>query len=86
MHLKSQTARSLTNPNHHLYINAGIWFIHYTVLPSNKQNSGRKRYSLKTKDLEAARRLRDIILLKNKIVLPIHLNLKQHDYSPTVSV
>ena len=46
------------NPNHHLWNNNGTWYIHYTVYPT-PVTAERVRRSLKTKDLEIARRKRD---------------------------
>jgi len=49
------------NPNHHLWDNHGTWFLHYTVHPTPFTKE-RIRCSLRTKDLETARRQRDHIL------------------------
>jgi len=46
------------NPNHHLWNNHGIWFVHYTVYPDS-HTAERKRHSLKTRCLQEARRRRD---------------------------
>ena len=46
------------NLNHHLWNNNGTWWIHYTVYPS-AVTAERKRYSLKTKDVNTARLRRD---------------------------
>ena len=49
------------NLNHHLWNNNGTWFLHYT-----RHEPGfikvRCRQSLRTKSLDAARQLRDLIL------------------------
>lgn len=49
------------NPNHHLWNNHGTWFIHYVVHPTPITKE-RVRRSLRTNDLDHARRLRDQIL------------------------
>lgn len=49
------------NPNHHLWNNNGVWFMHYTVFPT-PLTKDRVRRSLGTRNLEEARRLRDSIL------------------------
>jgi hypothetical protein len=46
------------NPNHHLWNNHGTWFLHYTVHPTPFTKE-RIRRSLGTRDLQAARDLRD---------------------------
>jgi len=48
------------NENHHLWNNNGTWYIAYTIHPT-PATAKRIRRSLKTKDLEEARRLRDEI-------------------------
>lgn len=55
------TRRTNTNPNHHLWNNNGTWWIRFT-LQSTEGKSKRPAYSLKTADLETARRKRDRIL------------------------
>lgn len=55
------TRRTDANPNHHLWKNNGTWWIRFT-LRSTEGESIRHAYSLKTPDLEAARRKRDRIL------------------------
>ena len=55
------TRRTDTNPNHHLWNNHGTWWIRFT-LRSSEGKSIRPAYSLKTPDLNAARRKRDRIL------------------------
>lgn len=55
------TRRTDTNPNHHLMNNHGTWWIRFT-LRSTAGESIRPAYSLKTPDLETARRKRDGIL------------------------
>jgi len=55
------TRRSKNNPNHHLWNNNGTWWCHFT-LHSTTGTKKRHRISLKTHDLEAARRRRDGIL------------------------
>ena len=49
------------NPNHHLWNNNGVWFMHYTVFPT-PLTKDRVRRSLGTRNVEEARRLRDVIL------------------------
>jgi hypothetical protein len=46
------------NPNHHLWNNHGIWFLHYTCYPTPVTKE-RVRRSLRTRCLEEARRRRD---------------------------
>jgi hypothetical protein len=55
------TRRTVNNPNHHLWNNNGTWWIRFT-LRSTAGESIRPAYSLKTADLDAARRKRDRIL------------------------
>ena len=49
---------SADNPNHHLWINHGTWFIHYTVHPTAFTKE-RVRRSLDTPLLTVARDRRD---------------------------
>jgi hypothetical protein len=49
------------NPNHHLWNNHGVWWTHFTVHRSDYTKK-RIRLSLGTRDLEQARRLRDLFL------------------------
>ncbi len=49
------------NPNHHLWNNNGVWFVHYTVHP-DALTKQRIRRSLQTKSLHVARRKRNQIL------------------------
>jgi hypothetical protein len=60
-HLHLATRRTDHNPNHHLMNNNGTWWIRFT-LRSTAGESIRPAYSLKTPDLESARRKRDRIL------------------------
>jgi hypothetical protein len=55
------TRRTGKNPNHHLWNNNGTWWLFFTL---HSVSGGSKRYrrSLKTRDLETARRRRDGIL------------------------
>lgn len=46
------------NPNHHLWNNNGVWFVHYTIHP-DALTKQRIRCSLQTKLLRVARRKRD---------------------------
>ena len=50
------------NPNHHLWNNNGTWFIHYVIHPTPFTKE-RVRRSLRTKNLEEARALRDELLV-----------------------
>jgi len=49
------------HPNHHIWNNNGTWFIHYVIHPTPLTKK-RVRVSLGTKDVDEARRLRDIYL------------------------
>ena len=49
------------NPDHHLYNNNGVWWLHYTSYPG-PATSKRIRRSLKTRDVTLARHQRDTIL------------------------
>ena len=49
------------NPGHHLWLNNGTWFIHYTVHRAD-YTKVRIRTSLGTKSIDLARRLRDRVL------------------------
>ena len=49
------------NPDHHLYNNNGVWWLHYTSYPT-KATSKRIRRSLGTRDVSLARQCRDAIL------------------------
>jgi len=47
-----------TNPDHHIWLNNGTWWCHFTVhLPGHR--SQRLRRSLRTRDHALARRRRD---------------------------
>lgn len=59
--LRLATRRTKSNPNHHLWNNNGTWWLHFTI-HSNTGTRKRHRISLKTPDLDAARRKRDRIL------------------------
>ncbi len=50
------------NPNHHLWNNRGVWWCHVTVHRSDA-TAERLRFSLKTRDIEKARTLRDRIFM-----------------------
>jgi hypothetical protein len=50
-----------SNPNHHLYLNNGTWWIHYTVHLAD-YTAKRIRESLGTRDLLEARLRRDLLL------------------------
>lgn len=49
------------NPNHHLWLNNGVWWCHITIRPAGCRTT-RKRFSLKTNDIERARTRRDRII------------------------
>lgn len=49
------------NPNHHLWNNHGVWWTHFTVHRPDYTKK-RIRLSLGTRDLEQARRIRDLFL------------------------
>ena len=51
------------NPNHHLWWNNGTWWLHATVHRPDYTKQ-RLRLPLRTKDVGAARRLRDSLLAK----------------------
>jgi hypothetical protein len=53
--------RSPNNPNHHLWWNNGTWWCHITLRPAGGSTI-RKRFSLKTNDIEVARTRRDRII------------------------
>ncbi len=55
------TSRTDTNPDHHLWNNNGTWWCYFT-LRSATGGSKRHRISLKTRDIESARRKRDRFL------------------------
>lgn len=55
------TRRAKENPNHHLWNNNGTWWA-WASLRTSEGRKFRHRFSLKTSDLEAARRKRDRIL------------------------
>ena len=57
------------NPNHHLYSNNGIWWIHYTLHLPN-YTSKRVRHSLRTRHLPPARHRRDQELAKYEEACP----------------
>jgi hypothetical protein len=59
--VKGSLRINAANPNHHLWNNNGIWYVHYTVHPTPYTKS-RVRESLKTKDVDEARQRRDDIL------------------------
>jgi hypothetical protein len=49
------------NPNHHLFDNNGVWFVHYTVYPTPITKE-RVRRSLRTRCVVEARARRDVLL------------------------
>lgn len=49
-----------SNPNHHLWNNQGVWWCHLTVHKADA-TSERLRFSLKTRDVELAKKRRDRI-------------------------
>ena len=56
----SQPLRSgeTSNPNHHIWCNNGTYFVHLTVVWKERKKV-RLRKSLRTKDMDEARRRRD---------------------------
>ena len=54
--------RTASNPNHHLWNNNGVWWLHFTLRSITGESKKRHRTSLKTRDLEKARAKRDRIL------------------------
>jgi len=52
-----------SNPDHHLWLNNGTWYVHYTIHPDD-YTKHRIRGSLGTHDLKEARKRRDQILKK----------------------
>ena len=50
-----------SNPDHHLYLNNGTWWIHYTVHMAD-YTARRVRESLQTRDVVKARLRRDLCL------------------------
>lgn len=55
------TRASTENPDHHLWNNRGTWWCHFT-LHRDDYTAERVRASLKTRDVEEARRRRDQLL------------------------
>lgn len=55
-----------SNPNHHLWWNRGTWWLHATVHLHDNTKS-RTRLGLKTKDIELARKKRDLFLKSKKL-------------------
>ncbi len=49
-----------SNPDHHLYNNNGVWWVHYTRYPTT-HTARRERRSLETSDLLRARKRRDLL-------------------------
>ncbi len=54
------------NPNHHLWLNNGTWFIHYVVHPTPITKE-RVRRSLRTKSLAEARARRDALFARRAV-------------------
>jgi hypothetical protein len=50
------------NPDHHVYSNNGVWWIHYSIRTDPRFKSQRVRASLGTRSIEVARERRDAIL------------------------
>jgi hypothetical protein len=61
MNNETLAIRVTDNPDHHLWLNNGTWFVHFT-LHTNDYTKRRVRISLKTHDLVEARRSRDRLL------------------------
>jgi hypothetical protein len=49
------------NADHHLYLNNGTWWVHFTLHPT-PVTALRVRRSLKTRNRQEARRRRDVLL------------------------
>ena len=56
----SPKPQGLSNPNHHIWLNNGVWFCHLTVHKKDYTKS-RIRISLGTKNVEQARERRDLL-------------------------
>ena len=69
------------NPNHHLWNNHGIWFIHYTVHPTSFTKE-RVRRSLGTTSLEVARERRDAFFAHARGGAPTPLRQGYHGQAP----
>jgi len=61
MNNETLAIRGTDNPDHHLWLNNGTWFVHFTLHASD-YTKRRMRISLKTHDLTEARRRRDHLL------------------------
>jgi hypothetical protein len=61
MNNETLAIRVTDNPDHHLWLNNGTWFVHFTLHASD-YTKRRMRISLKTHDLVEARRRRDRLL------------------------
>ncbi|MFL2832120.1 MAG: hypothetical protein ACJ0BK_00700 [Coraliomargaritaceae bacterium] len=55
-----------SNPDHHLYSNNGVWWLHYTSYPT-PATSKRIRRSLRTRDVALARSRRDGFLRQSSL-------------------
>jgi len=55
------------NPDHHLWDNNGTWWCHFTVHTADGQKR-RVRRSLRTPQLDVARRKRDVVLTRLAIL------------------
>jgi len=64
------------NPDHHVYSNNGVWWIHYSIRTDPRFKSQRVRASLGTRCLAVARERRDAVLthLGIQAVLPTAAN------------
>jgi hypothetical protein len=64
MHIYKSTNASIRidpgNPDHHLFNNHGVWWIHYTLYP-DEFTAQRVRHSLETCDIKEARTRRDLL-------------------------
>ena len=61
MNNETLAIRVTDNPDHHLWLNNGTWFVHFTLHASD-YTKRRMRLSLKTHDIVEARRRRDRLL------------------------
>lgn len=59
------------NPDHHLWLNNGTWYIHFTLHTADFTKQ-RVRASLKTQDVKQARIKRDRILARYETAQPFN--------------
>ena len=68
--MKTNIRTERKNPKHHLWNNHGTWFVHFVVHPT-PFTKARERFSLGTKSLEQAQRLRDFLLCSATLNSPV---------------